>query len=43
MRRNHISRHDVEEDLRLAAKTEDLKDIRVGYVERSGDISFVEK
>ena len=41
MRRNHISRHDVEEDLRLAAKTEDLKDIRVGYVERSGDISFV--
>ena len=25
MRRNHISRHDVEEDLRLAAKTENLK------------------
>ena len=24
MRRNHISRHDVEEDLRLAARTEDL-------------------
>jgi uncharacterized membrane protein YcaP (DUF421 family) len=43
MRRNHISEHDVEEDLRLAAKVEDLKDIRVGYVERSGDISFIEK
>jgi Protein of unknown function (DUF421) len=43
MRRNHISRHDVEEDLRLAAKTGQLKDIRIGYVERSGDISFVEK
>src|ERR1700693_198539 len=43
MRRNHISRHDVEEDLRLTAKTENLKDIRVGYIERSGDISFVEK
>ena len=43
MRRNHISRHDVKEDLRLAAKTEDLKDIRTGYVERSGDISFIEK
>lgn len=43
MRRNHISRHDVEEDLRLAAKTENLKDIRAGYVERSGDISFIEK
>lgn len=43
MRRNHISKHDVEEDLRLAAKTENLKEIRVGYVERSGDISFIEK
>jgi uncharacterized membrane protein YcaP (DUF421 family) len=43
MRRNHISRHDVEEDLRLAARTENLKDIRAGYVERSGDISFIEK
>src|SRR6202045_217772 len=43
MRRNHISRHDVEEDLRLAAKTERLKDIRVGYIERSGDISFIKR
>jgi uncharacterized membrane protein YcaP (DUF421 family) len=43
MRRNHISRHDLEEDLRLAAKTENLKNIRVGYVERSGDISFIKK
>jgi uncharacterized membrane protein YcaP (DUF421 family) len=43
MRRNHISRHDVEEDLRLDAKTEKLSDIRAGYVERSGDISFIPK
>ena len=43
MQRNHISRHDLEEDLRLAAKTENLKDIRSGYVERSGDISFIKK
>jgi len=43
MRRNHISKHDVEEDLRLAVKTEELDDIRVGYVERSGDISFIKK
>src|ERR1700737_4965570 len=43
MRRNHISRHDVEEDLRLGAKTKNLKTSRVGYVERSGDISFIEK
>jgi len=43
MRRNHISKHDVEEDLRLVVKTEELDDIRVGYVERSGDISFIKK
>jgi uncharacterized membrane protein YcaP (DUF421 family) len=42
MRRNHISKHDVEEDMRLSAKTKDLKDIGKGYVERSGDISFIE-
>jgi len=42
MRRNHISKHDVEEDMRLDARTEDLKDIDKGYVERSGDISFIE-
>jgi uncharacterized membrane protein YcaP (DUF421 family) len=35
--------HSVEEDLRLAAKTEEFNDIRIGYVERSGDISFVKK
>jgi uncharacterized membrane protein YcaP (DUF421 family) len=43
MRRNHISRHDLEEDLRLAARTENLDEIKKGYVERSGDISFIEK
>ena len=43
MHRNHISKHDVEEDMRLSAKTEDLSDIGKGYVERSGDISFLEK
>lgn len=43
MHRNHISKHDVEEDMRLSAKTEDLKDVRHGYIERSGDISFIEK
>jgi uncharacterized membrane protein YcaP (DUF421 family) len=41
MRRNHISKHDVEEDLRLDAQTEKLKNVRLGYVERSGDISFI--
>jgi uncharacterized membrane protein YcaP (DUF421 family) len=41
LRRNHISRHDLEEDLRLDAQTEDLSTVRVGRVERSGDISFI--
>jgi uncharacterized membrane protein YcaP (DUF421 family) len=43
MRRNHVSKHDLEEDLRLEVRTEDIKDIRHAYVERSGDISFIEK
>ncbi|MBV9617937.1 MAG: DUF421 domain-containing protein [Verrucomicrobia bacterium] len=43
MRRNHISKHDVEEDMRLDARTEDLKEIEKGFVERSGDISFISK
>ena len=43
MRRNHISRHDLEEDLRLSARMEDTSHIRTARVERSGDISFIEK
>ena len=41
MRRNHISEHDLEEDMRLSAKIEDLSKIKVARVERSGDISFI--
>ena len=43
MKRHLVSRHDLEEDLRLAAKTEDLANIRIARLERSGDISFIEK
>jgi len=43
MWRNHISMHDLDEDMRLSAHTEDLSKIRVARVERSGDISFIEK
>jgi uncharacterized membrane protein YcaP (DUF421 family) len=43
LKRHHISKHDLEEDLRLSAKTEDLSKIRVARVERSGDISFIKK
>ena len=41
MRWNHISEHDLQEDMRLEAKTEDLSKIKVARVERSGDISFM--
>ena len=41
MLREHISQHDLEEDMRLDAKTEDLSKIEVARLERSGDISFI--
>jgi uncharacterized membrane protein YcaP (DUF421 family) len=40
MRVNHITEHDLEEDMRLDA-IEDLSEIKVARVERSGDISFI--
>ncbi len=43
MRSNLVSDHDLEEDLRLQAKTEDLSQIRTARLERSGDISFIKK
>src|ERR1044071_2175473 len=43
MRRNHISQHDLEEDLRLDAQLEDASEVKVARVERSGDISFIKK
>ena len=41
MHRNHISEHDLEEDMRLNAKTDNLSKIKITRVERSGDISFI--
>jgi uncharacterized membrane protein YcaP (DUF421 family) len=43
MRRNHISEHDLEEDLRLDAELENISRVQVARVERSGDISFIKK
>jgi len=43
MRRNHISTHDLEEDMRLDAHLDDLSKVRVARIERSGDISFIKK
>lgn len=41
MRRSHISEHDLDEDLRLNANSEDLSKIKMARLERSGDISFI--
>ena len=41
LRNHHITRHDLEEDLRLALHAEDLARIRSARLERSGDISFI--
>ena len=43
MQRHLISKHDLEEDLRLDAKTDDISKIKMARLERSGDISFIQK
>jgi uncharacterized membrane protein YcaP (DUF421 family) len=43
MRRNHVSVHDIEEDMRLSLKAEDISNIKKARVERSGDVSFIVK
>src|SRR5437870_10718643 len=43
MWRIHVSTHDLDEDMRLSAHTDDVSTIRVARVERSGDISFIKK
>jgi uncharacterized membrane protein YcaP (DUF421 family) len=43
MAQNHVTERDVEEDLRLDGKTDDIADVRVARLERSGDISFLYK
>jgi uncharacterized membrane protein YcaP (DUF421 family) len=41
LRNNHITKHDLEEDLRLTLHTEDLQRIQTAWMERSGGISFI--
>jgi uncharacterized membrane protein YcaP (DUF421 family) len=43
MKQNLVSKHDFDEDLHLAAKTEDISTIKLARLERSGDISFIKK
>jgi uncharacterized membrane protein YcaP (DUF421 family) len=41
MSRHMVSKHDLEEDLRLKAATDELEKIKVARLERSGDICFI--
>ena len=43
MKHGLVSEHDLDEDLHLDAKTEDLSQIQTARLERSGDISFIKK
>jgi uncharacterized membrane protein YcaP (DUF421 family) len=43
LKRALVSKHDLEEDLRLDGETEDVGTIQVARLERSGDISFIKK
>lgn len=43
MTRNHVHPDDVGEDMRLSAKTDELRDIAIARLECSGDISFITK
>ena len=43
MKRSLVSKHDLEEDLRLDAKVEDVAKIHRARLERSGDISFIKQ
>lgn len=43
MKQGLVSEHDLEEDLHLDAKTEDISDIQTARLERSGDISFIKR
>ena len=41
MRRNHVSVHDIQEDMRLSMHADDISKIKKARVERSGDVSFI--
>ena len=43
MRRNHVSTHDLEEDMRLNAHLDEVAQVRLACLERSGEISIIKK
>jgi len=43
MRRNDLSEHDLQEDMRIHGQVDDVSQIKVAYAERNGHISVVPK
>jgi uncharacterized membrane protein YcaP (DUF421 family) len=43
MDRHHVSKHDLHEDLRLAGNIDDIKEVKLARLERSGEISMQRK
>lgn len=43
MQHKSVSQHDIEEDMRLSAKVEDVEEVQCARLERSGDLSFILK
>ena len=43
MQHNHVSTHDLEEDMRLNAHLDEVAQVRLACLERSGEISFITK
>ncbi len=43
MRRKSVSEHDIIEDMRLSAEIDDIQEIGMARLERSGDLSFLKK
>ncbi len=43
LRSNHLSEHDLTEDLRLNGGTKDVADVEEAWIERNGDISVLKK
>jgi uncharacterized membrane protein YcaP (DUF421 family) len=43
MRSNHVSIHDLEEDMRLNTHLDEVAQVRLACLERSGELSFIKK
>jgi uncharacterized membrane protein YcaP (DUF421 family) len=43
MRRNDLTEHDLQEDMRLKGQVDDISQIKVAYAERNGHVSIVPK